>query len=119
MLIVRLLYFLGNSWLALLLAVVIAYLLGSVNFAIITTKLFSGKDIRDYGSGNAGMTNVLRSQGKLPAVLTFIGDLLKSMLAVYIGGLLLKTLQLSPATAAEIPLELLMYDKDNLHLVGS
>lgn len=109
--------FLQNSWLGLLSAAVTAYLLGSVNFAIIVTRLFSGKDIRSFGSGNAGATNVLRSQGKLPAALTFIGDLLKSMLSVYIGGWLLQTIQLLPAEASE--LELLMYDPQNLGLVGS
>ncbi|MBP3435922.1 MAG: glycerol-3-phosphate 1-O-acyltransferase PlsY [Clostridia bacterium] len=109
--------FLQNSWLAMLLAAVIAYLLGSVSFAIIVTRCFTGKDIRTYGSGNAGATNVLRSQGKLPALLTFVGDLLKSMLSVWIGGWLLLNLQLSPATAAEAGF--LMYDPENLQLIGN
>ena len=47
--------------LALLLSGFLAYLIGSINFAIIVTRLFAKKDIRDYGSGNAGMTNVLRT----------------------------------------------------------
>ncbi len=94
--------FLQNSWLALVLAAGIAYLLGSVSFAIIITKFFSGKDIRSFGSGNAGATNVLRSQGKLPALLTFVGDLAKSVLAAYIGGLLLRHLQLSPQALYDI-----------------
>ena len=111
------LLFLQNSWLAMLLTAVAAYLLGSVSFAIIVTKGFTGKDIRAYGSGNAGATNVLRSQGKLPALLTFIGDLLKSMLSVLIGGWLLQALQLSPATAAEAGL--LMYNTENLQIIGS
>ena len=109
--------FLQNSWLALLLAALIAYVLGSVNFAIIITRFFSGNDIRSFGSGNAGATNVLRSQGKLPAALTFVGDLLKSMLSVYLGGLLLQNVQLLPAAADEM--ELLMYDPQNLGLVGA
>ena len=108
--------FLQNSWLAFLLAAVIAYLLGSVNFAILVTRHFSGKDIRAFGSGNAGATNVLRSQGKLPAALTFIGDLLKSMLSVFIGGTLLQKLQLAPTLAAA---ESLMYNEENLWLVGA
>lgn len=45
---------LAHCWPALLGAAVIAYLLGSVNFAIIVTRLMSKKDIRDFGSGNAG-----------------------------------------------------------------
>ena len=109
--------FLQNSWLAMLLAAIIAYLVGSISFAIIVTKWFTGKDIRTYGSGNAGATNVLRSQGKLPATLTFVGDLLKSMVSVWVGGWLLQNLQLSPATVAEAGL--LMYDPENLNLIGS
>ena len=87
--------FLENSWLAMVLTAVIAYLLGSLNSAIIVTKLTAKKDIRAYGSGNAGATNVLRSQGKFPALLTTLGDLLKSFAAVLIGGLLLVNLQLT------------------------
>ncbi|MEG2597453.1 MAG: glycerol-3-phosphate acyltransferase, partial [Oscillospiraceae bacterium] len=52
--------------LSLVLAGILAYLIGSINFAIIISKLFAKKDIRNYGSGNAGMTNVLRTFGKLP-----------------------------------------------------
>ncbi len=89
-----LLEFLKNSWLALLLTAAVAYLLGSVNSAIIVTKIFSKEDIRTYGSGNAGATNVLRSQGKLPALITTAGDLLKSFLSVYIGGWLMQHLNL-------------------------
>lgn len=63
---------------------VIAYLLGSVNFAIIITSLFKKGDIRDYGSGNAGMTNVLRTVGKTAAALTLVGDFLKGIIAVLI-----------------------------------
>lgn len=109
--------FLQNSWLAMLLAVMIAYLLGSISFAIIITKIFSKKDIRDFGSGNAGATNVLRSQGKLPALLTTLGDLGKSILAVFVGGLLLKTVQLQPLDAMA-SIRPLMYDPENLTLVG-
>ncbi|MBQ3202388.1 MAG: glycerol-3-phosphate 1-O-acyltransferase PlsY [Clostridia bacterium] len=65
---------------------VMAYLLGSINWAIIITRLRSRKDIREVGSGNAGATNVLRSQGVLPAVLTLIGDGGKGVLAALAGG---------------------------------
>lgn len=111
--------YLQNSWLALLLAAVIAYLLGSISFAIIVTRAFSGNDIRSFGSGNAGATNVLRSQGVLPAILTFLGDLGKSMLSVYIGGDLLKNLQLNPILATSYVGEWNVYSPDNLALVGS
>lgn len=63
-------------------SLLLAYLLGSVNFAIIFTKIFIKDDIRNHGSGNAGMTNVLRIVGSLPAILTFIFDFLKSVISV-------------------------------------
>lgn len=64
---------------------VIAYLLGSLSPAIIITKLKTGQDIRTLGSGNAGFTNVLRSVGVAPAVITIICDYAKGILAVLIG----------------------------------
>ena len=64
---------------------VVSYLLGSVDFAILVTKLMTGKDIRDYGSGNAGMTNVLRVVGVGAAVLTTVGDLGKGIGAALLG----------------------------------
>ena len=75
----------SDYWTSLLLTAAVAYLLGSLNFAIIITRLMSKSDIRKYGSGNAGATNVLRSQGKVPAVLTTLGDLAKSIVAVIAG----------------------------------
>lgn len=68
------------------------YLLGSISFAIIITRLFAKKDVRNEGSGNAGMTNVLRTTGKLPAVLTLIGDLGKAVLAIYLSRWIFSTL---------------------------
>ncbi len=73
---------LQKAWLPLLVTAVLAYLLGSLNFAIIVTRLFSHRDIRETGSGNAGATNVLRSAGKGAALLTTLGDLAKSLAAV-------------------------------------
>lgn len=75
--------------LATLLAMVISYLLGSINFAIIITKKVARSDIRDYGSGNAGMTNVLRTLGKGPATLTLIGDFCKGLVSILLSRLLL------------------------------
>lgn len=68
-----------------ILTFVAGYLLGSLEFSIIITKLYGKGDIRKYGSGNAGMTNVLRAVGKLPALLTFVLDFLKCAVAVMIG----------------------------------
>ncbi len=65
------------------LAVLVAYLLGSVPFAMISSKIFGLADPRSYGSGNPGATNVLRSGNKKAALLTLIGDALKGWLAVF------------------------------------
>lgn len=70
---------------AALIVAVISYLLGSLNFAIIVTKIMTGKDIRNYGSGNAGMTNVLRTVSVPAAVLTAVGDLGKGILSALAG----------------------------------
>ena len=79
-----------DRWPVVLLIAVAAYLLGSVSWAIIITMARSRKDIRDVGSGNAGATNVLRSQGVLPAVLTLVGDAGKGALAAWLGGCLMR-----------------------------
>ncbi|MCH3972088.1 MAG: glycerol-3-phosphate 1-O-acyltransferase PlsY [Oscillospiraceae bacterium] len=67
---------------------VISYLLGSISFSIIFTKIFDKKDIRTMGSGNAGMTNVLRSAGMKPGLLTIFCDFGKGILACFIGMLI-------------------------------
>lgn len=68
-----------------LVCMAIPYLLGSLNFAIIFSRLFFHDDIRKYGSGNAGMTNMLRTYGKLPALATLLCDMLKGAAAVFLG----------------------------------
>ena len=72
----------------------LSYLLGSINFAILTTKKVTGKDIRSFGSGNAGMTNVMRTAGFMPGVITLLGDFGKAALAVVLGKYLLTDLLL-------------------------
>jgi glycerol-3-phosphate acyltransferase PlsY len=67
------------------LAIAAAYLLGSVSFAVIVSKVFRLADPRTYGSKNPGATNVLRSGNKLAAVLTLAGDCLKGWLAVWLA----------------------------------
>ncbi len=79
-------------FLSLVLAAISAYLLGSINFAIIISKIFARKDIRDFGSGNAGLTNVLRTFGKGPAAFVLIGDFMKGAASVLIGKLLFQYL---------------------------
>ena len=63
---------------------VAAYLLGSVSFAVIVSKLYGLQDPRSYGSGNPGATNVLRSGHKTAAVLSLLGDAFKGWLAVWL-----------------------------------
>jgi len=65
------------------LAILAAYLLGSVPFAMISSKLFGLADPRTYGSGNPGATNVLRSGNKKAALFTLLGDALKGWVAVF------------------------------------
>ena len=65
-----------------LIAIVISYLLGSIPFGLILTKLFLKKDIREIGSGNIGATNVLRSGNKLIGYLTLVLDILKAIIPV-------------------------------------
>lgn len=84
------------------LVVVAAYLLGSINVAIVVTKLFTGKDIRTMGSGNGGFTNVMRSVGTTAGVITFIGDFLKCVIAVLIGGLVFKSMSGDGLNTAEL-----------------
>ena len=68
-----------------LLAVVCAYLLGSVPFAVVCSRLFGLADPRSYGSKNPGATNVLRSGNKAAAALTLLGDLAKGWVAVFLA----------------------------------
>ncbi len=64
--------------------VIFSYLFGSLNSAIIVCRLWKKKDIRDYGSNNAGLTNVLRVFGKGPAMATLLCDLAKGVIAVVV-----------------------------------
>lgn len=66
----------------------VAYLLGSLNFGIIISKYKFREDVRSFGSGNAGMTNMLRTYGKAAAVFTLLGDMAKSAASVIFGQLL-------------------------------
>ena len=66
------------------LVAVFSYFCGSIPFGLILTKTFSGKDIRDVGSGNIGATNVLRTGNKYLAFTTLILDILKGYIAVII-----------------------------------
>lgn len=73
---------------SIMLVILSSYLLGSINTAIVVSKLLYKDDIRNHGSGNAGLTNVLRTYGKGAAALTLLGDVLKTVIAILISGLL-------------------------------
>ncbi|MBQ7292391.1 MAG: glycerol-3-phosphate 1-O-acyltransferase PlsY [Clostridia bacterium] len=77
-----------GGWVAIigiLICIIVPYILGSLNFAIIISRIFFRDDIRKYGSGNAGMTNMLRTYGKIPAAATLLLDMSKGLLAVIFG----------------------------------
>jgi len=70
-----------------MMSIMISYLLGSISFSYFIAKIWMGIDIRNYGSGNAGATNVLRVLGTKPAIIALLGDALKGIIAVYLGKL--------------------------------
>src|SRR6516164_2343413 len=72
--------------LATLVIVIGAYLIGSVSFAVVVSKLYGLPDPHSYGSGNPGATNVLRTGNKAAAVLTLVGDGLKGWVAVWLAA---------------------------------
>ena len=77
-----------NAWFQLPLIAVISYLLGSINTSIIVSKVALKKDIRDYGSGNAGFTNAVRSMGWKRGLIVLFGDVGKCAAAILLGQLI-------------------------------
>lgn len=73
-----------------------AYLLGSLNFAIVISRLVFRFDIRTQGSGNAGSTNAFRVMGKVWGSIVALGDIIKGIGAVLLGGLAASSLGLEP-----------------------
>ena len=68
----------------------ISYLIGSINFSIMLSRLIGGKDIRKSGSGNAGATNMLRTYGKKMGVITLLLDVAKGIAAIIIVNLMVQ-----------------------------
>lgn len=69
-------------------ALVVAYLIGSVDFAVVVARMH-GVDIHEVGSGNPGTSNVMRTLGRGPAVMVFVGDTIKGVIAAAIGAFLI------------------------------
>ena len=85
-----------------LIIIITAYLLGNISTSYIVAKRLAGVDIRTQGSGNAGSTNVLRTLGKKAGALTFIGDVLKGLIAVLIARFIAYGVNLDDTTCAYI-----------------
>ena len=90
---------------ACLLTALSGYLLGSILFGVLISKVLYNDDVRSHGSGNAGMTNVLRTYGKLAAVLTTLGDVGKSVAAVNLGRFIFDALLSGTGAAWQNPLD--------------
>ena len=76
--------------LAVILTGILAYLIGSVPTAVWVGKVFYGKDIRNFGSGNAGATNTFRVLGKKAGIFVLLVDVFKGFLATYLAVILLE-----------------------------
>ena len=87
-----------------LLALAAAYLIGSVSFAVVVSRLMGLADPHTYGSGNPGATNVLRTGNRRAAVLTLLGDVLKGVAAVLLAKALAPDLGLSTLTVMGVGL---------------
>ena len=72
-----------------ILLIPLAYLIGSISFAVVVSKCMRLPDPHSYGSGNPGATNVLRTGNKRAAVLTLLGDALKGFVAVVLARMIL------------------------------
>ena len=96
-------------YLTLALVFTIGYLLGSISFAVVISKTFYKQDIRNFGSGNAGMTNVLRTFGKKAAAATFAGDFFKGVVSVVICNAIMNSQQLAGVENIEFFRDLALY----------
>ena len=77
-------------WFSILIAVLAAYLLGNLNGAVCMSALLAHEDVRNHGSGNAGLTNFVRNYGAVKGLAVFAIDAGKAAVACLLGGLLLK-----------------------------
>ena len=75
------------AWFVLVISLVACYFVGSINGAVVISTAHGGNDVRKEGSGNAGMTNMIRSRGIIPGLLTFVIDTFKGTVACLIAKL--------------------------------
>ncbi|MBO5746616.1 MAG: glycerol-3-phosphate 1-O-acyltransferase PlsY [Clostridia bacterium] len=75
------------AWLVLVVILIVSYLVGSINGAVIVSTANGGKDVRNEGSGNAGMTNMIRSRGIVPGLITFLIDTFKGTVICFAAKL--------------------------------
>ena len=99
-LVVRFDFSMGFTAAAYIIIIVSGYLLGSLNTGIIISRLAYKEDIRNFGSGGTGMTNMLRTYGKPAAAATFLGDGLKAVIAAFIGMIFFGSSAIAVATYA-------------------
>ena len=91
-----------------LISIILAYLIGSLSFAVIVSKLFGLPDPHSYGSGNPGATNVLRSGKKAAALLTLIGDATKGWFALWLAQRYQAEFGLTQAVLASVAIAVFM-----------
>jgi len=89
---------------AALVSIVVAYLIGSVSFAVVASRAFGLPDPHTYGSGNPGATNVLRTGNRKAAVLTLIGDAAKGWFAVWLATRMVAAYEVPSWTIAAVAL---------------
>src|SRR3954471_23373347 len=94
----------GKHLMATLAVILVAYVIGSISFAVVVSKLFRLPDPHSYGSGNPGATNVLRTGNKAAAALTLIGDGAKGWVAVFLARQLGEQAGVEPWTLAAVAL---------------
>lgn len=77
------------NFLNLIIVLLLSYLVGSIPFGLIIVRTFTGKDVRDVGSGRTGGTNAMRAAGLFAGILTALGDILKGLVAGWLADVLL------------------------------
>lgn len=82
--------FILSDWIIIMIIAILSYLIGSVNFSIILSRIIGKKDIRESGSGNAGATNMLRTYGKKMGVVTLLLDVAKGVACVLLALMYVK-----------------------------